>query len=72
MKRGKKKSEAEKAPPKKEKESVTGTYVYDPEVDGIVKISDRIPSVASKGSQGPKGDPPCGGGACGSCPHGKH
>lgn len=52
---------------------ITGTYVYDKESDSVVKVSDRIPSVASKkggGSSmpemGPCGKPTseCGGGSC--------
>ncbi len=52
---------------------ITGTYVYDKDSDSVVKISDRIPSVASKkGSSssmpdmGPCGKPTseCGGGSC--------
>jgi hypothetical protein len=54
-------------------ESITGTYRYDPNSDSIVKVSDRIPSVASK----LRGGTPCGDscgdtGSCGtgSCPAG--
>ena len=68
MKRGKtrtqKKPPAEAAPRTEEKprESVSGTYVYDEHSDSIVKISDRIPSVASK--SGHSHAAPSG---CGSC-----
>jgi hypothetical protein len=58
---------------KDDDKGITGTYRYDPKTDKIVKVSDRIPSVASK----MKGDTPCGDscgdtGSCGtgSCPAG--
>lgn len=49
----------------KKKESVGGTYVYDKKLRRLVKVSDRVPKVASKGgSPAPRGGP-CGGGPCG-------
>ena len=65
----KKKAPSRKKPEKKE-ESVSGTYVYDAESDRIVKVSDRIPSVASKSGAHSHGSP-CGQGPCsgGSCPY---
>ncbi|TBR18951.1 hypothetical protein EPO15_14745 [bacterium] len=46
---------------------ITGRYVYDEKTDRLVKVSDRIPSVASKSSSRPT---PCGSGPCGRsrCP----
>jgi len=60
-----------------QKDAATGTYVYDPKLKKVVKVSSDIPSVASKASGGtdagsfPSGDNPCGG-TCGtgSCPMG--
>jgi hypothetical protein len=61
---------------KKSDAKKTGTYKYDKSSDKIVKVSDSIPKVASKGGGGsaedsdagpcgrPSGD--CGMGACGS------
>ncbi|MBI4678588.1 MAG: hypothetical protein HY748_13505 [Elusimicrobia bacterium] len=55
---------------------ITGTYKYDPKTGKIVKVSDRIPKVASQGgkdfpcgadssSEGlPCGQSECGGGSC--------
>lgn len=55
---------------------VTGTYVYDEKLDRLVKVSDRIPRVASKAGkageacEAPEGDlgacgrSACGGGSC--------
>lgn len=61
MKRGKTtKQKIVKA--EKPRESITGTYVYDSNLDEVVKISDRIPSVASKSS-----GPAPSGQDCGSC-----
>jgi len=62
-----------KKQPKRPDSGATGTYVYDEKTDRIVKVSDRIPSVASKGKGGssdsPK-TPPCGGGCGGGvCPY---
>ena len=62
-----------KKPAKKPKQSITGRYVYDAKTDRIVKVSDRIPSIAGRGSKGesegcdsgPCGSGPCGSGACG-------
>jgi hypothetical protein len=59
--------------PSKNSPSSTGKYVIDPETGELVKISDRTPKVASRGSaspaQGPCGNPMppggCGGGPCG-------
>ncbi|MFA6092562.1 MAG: hypothetical protein WCU88_03765 [Elusimicrobiota bacterium] len=56
------------------KNDPTGTYVYDPKLGKVVKVSSDIPSVASKagdktacGAKSPF-DAPCGGGDCGgSC-----
>ena len=52
--------------------SIGGTYVYDKELGKLVKVSDRVPKVASKrptpapmgGGCGRGGG--CGGGRCGS------
>jgi hypothetical protein len=44
--------------------SIGGTYVYDKELGRLVKISDRVPKVASKGRSGPQAGP-CGPSACG-------
>jgi hypothetical protein len=63
--------------PEKTADDATGTYVYDPTLKKVVKVSSDIPSVASKASgpagagSFPSGDNPCGG-ACGtgSCPMG--
>ena len=63
--------------PGKAADGATGTYVYDPKLKKVVKVSSDIPSVASKASGSadagsfPSGDNPCGG-ACGtgSCPMG--
>jgi hypothetical protein len=50
------------------KQSVGGTYVYDKELGKVVKVSDRVPKVASKSSR--RSSPttgPCGrvcGGPC--------
>lgn len=51
-------------PAKKPKKSITGRYVYDAKTDRIVKVSDRIPSIAGRGSKAPSGG--CGSGPCGS------
>lgn len=58
----------------KKKESAGGTYVYDKELGRVVKISDRVPKVASKGRGGARSSPEvgpcgrprssCGGGRC--------
>lgn len=55
----------------KKKESAGGTYVYDKKLRRVVKVSDRVPKVASKGrgnasATGPCGRPKssCGGGGC--------
>ena len=55
----------------KKDETAGGTYVYDKELGEIVKISDRVPKVASKSSRrspssaaGPCGRSACGGGRC--------
>jgi len=48
----------------------TGTYVYDAELGKIVKVSDRVPKVASHGGAsigqdaGPCGRSACAGGRC--------
>ena len=44
-------NEADQAPAVRPK-SVAGTYVYDPELDRIVKVSNRIPGVAAKANRG--------------------
>ncbi|MDE2293033.1 MAG: hypothetical protein KGL53_13200 [Elusimicrobia bacterium] len=50
---------------------ITGRYVYDRKTGRIVKVSDRVPSVASRRSSRPScGEGPCGSGPCcggGSC-----
>ena len=57
------------------KDSMGGTYVYDKVLGKVVKVSDRVPKVASKASGGslssaddarPCGRPQsqCGGGSC--------
>lgn len=64
---------AKKKPAKKAKPSITGRYVYDAKTDRIVKVSDRIPSIAGRAAKaapegcdsGPCGSGPCGSGACG-------
>ncbi|MDE1976752.1 MAG: hypothetical protein KGL04_11240 [Elusimicrobia bacterium] len=44
---------------------VTGTYVYDAELGKVVKVSGRVPKVASHGGGSPTGDVgPCGRSAC--------
>lgn len=60
---------------KKTEAKKTGTYKYDKSTGKIVKISDSIPKVASKGGAGPSEDAgtgpcgrpsgDCGMGACG-------
>lgn len=49
------KTKAKPAKKAKAKESVTGRYVYDAKTDRIVKVSDRIPGVASKHGSAPSG-----------------
>ncbi|MBI5624377.1 MAG: hypothetical protein HY924_11420 [Elusimicrobia bacterium] len=56
---------------------ITGKYVYDPKLGRVVKVSDRIPKVASAGKKTfacgadssseslPCGEGGCGGGSCG-------
>ncbi|HVA67648.1 MAG TPA: hypothetical protein VNK24_12130 [Elusimicrobiota bacterium] len=50
--------------------TVTGTYIYDAELGKIVKVSDRVPKVASHGGAsisqdvGPCGRSACAGGRC--------
>ncbi|MFA5137708.1 MAG: hypothetical protein WC728_00635 [Elusimicrobiota bacterium] len=60
-----------KKQPKRPDSGITGTYVYDEKSDKIVKVSDRIPSVASKGKGASLpdcgGGPACGGDCCGAC-----
>lgn len=70
-----KKTEKDKKP---SSAGVTGTYVYDERLDRLVKVSDRIPRVASKagkagaegnceapeGGFGDCGRSACGGGSC--------
>ncbi|OIO06444.1 MAG: hypothetical protein AUJ52_12210 [Elusimicrobia bacterium CG1_02_63_36] len=55
--------------------SVTGKYVIDPETGALVKISERVPKVASRGRSSAARTGPCGrpvgpggcGGGGGSC-----
>ena len=48
----------------------TGTYVYDKKLGKVVKVSDHVPGVSSKG-QGGGFDMPSGGeGGCAGCPSG--
>lgn len=47
----------------------TGTYRYDKETGEIVRVSDRVPKVSSKGRSTASNPPcgrrgPCGGGGC--------
>lgn len=44
--------------------SVGGTYVYDKEQGKLVKVSDRVPKVASKRGASSASGMACGGGAC--------
>ena len=60
-----------KSKKKSSTDSTGGTYVYDKKLGRVVKVSDRIPKVASKGrgaasEMGPCGRPRagCGGGSC--------
>lgn len=46
-------------------DSVGGTYKYDKALGKLVKVSDRVPKVASKGGASAPQTPPCGRGACG-------
>ena len=53
----------------KKRETPGGTYVYDQKLGKVVKVSDRVPKVASKSSKlsmevGPCGRSACGGGRC--------
>ena len=51
-------------------DAATGTYRYDKETGEIVRVSDRVPKVASK-AKGPAPEMPCGRrGPCGGggCP----
>jgi len=52
---------------KQQPEDTTGTYVYDKEQGQVVKVSDRVPAVSSKGKGGSFDDMPSPSG-CGSCP----
>lgn len=57
---------APKAPPG---DAATGTYRYDKETGEIVRVSDRVPKVSSKGRTASPELPcgrrgPCGGGRC--------
>lgn len=71
MKKNAAKTPKAKAP---DKDGATGTYVYDPALKKVVKVSSDIPSVASKasGGGGPASDVSSCGGTCGtgSCPMG--
>ena len=56
--------------PKNKTDGATGTYRFDKKKGKIVRVSDRVPKVASKG-KGPSSSLPCGGsGPCGGgrCP----
>ncbi|MDP3542720.1 MAG: hypothetical protein Q8T11_09680 [Elusimicrobiota bacterium] len=49
--------------------AATGTYRYDKETGEIVRVSDRVPKVSSKGKSASPELPcgrrgPCGGGSC--------
>ena len=68
-----------KSSPKPVDKSITGTYRYDRATGQVVRVSDRVPKVASKGagaasdcgesscdSGGPGPGGCCGGGACGN------
>lgn len=49
--------------------AATGTYRYDKETGEVVRVSDRVPKVSSKGRSAPSSPPcgrrgPCGGGSC--------
>jgi len=46
----------------------SGKWVFDAKSGKLVKISDRIPKVASKTGGSPGGGMPCGQGACANCP----
>ena len=57
------------------KEDVTGTYVYDKETGRVVKVSNDVPGVSSRGAKSSSGEAPsCGmpGTPCSSCPHAGH
>ena len=54
--------------PETKTDDSTGTYVYDKELGKVVKKSDRVPGVSSKGGGGGF-DMPSGGG-CEGCPSG--
>ncbi|MDE2490699.1 MAG: hypothetical protein KGM24_07615 [Elusimicrobia bacterium] len=60
-----------KTAPEKTPAGITGTYKYDRKTGEVVRVSDGVPKVASKGRAAPKtcetsGGPCCGGGACGA------
>lgn len=66
------KSKHAKQPEQPKAESITGSYVYDPKLGKVVKVSDRVPGVSSKGGKdfpcgadSSGGDLPCGQGECG-------
>ncbi|MDD5304943.1 MAG: hypothetical protein PHS14_17740 [Elusimicrobia bacterium] len=49
--------------------AATGTYRYDKKTGKIVRVSDRVPKVSSKGKRSSSSLPcgrsgPCGGGSC--------
>ena len=50
-------------------QAATGTYRYDKKTGKIVRVSDRVPKVSSKGKRASSSLPcgrsgPCGGGSC--------
>ncbi|HBL16549.1 MAG: hypothetical protein A2X36_07965 [Elusimicrobia bacterium GWA2_69_24] len=59
-----------KAKPAPAGSGITGTYIYDRELGKIVKISDRVPSVAAKVRKTAAKSLPCSDGGCsgGACP----
>ena len=49
---------------------ITGTYVYDKDLNKVIKVSDRIPGVSAKKEGGSVEGLPCGQSQChgGTCP----
>ena len=48
----------------KNRQSAGGTYIYDDKLGKVVKVSDRVPKVASKGKSRSAETGPCGKSAC--------
>ncbi|HAM35066.1 MAG TPA: hypothetical protein DEB40_07660 [Elusimicrobia bacterium] len=56
--------------PKTRKDDSTGTYVFDKQLGKVVKVSDKVPSVSSKGKGADFSDAAPSNPACASCPSG--